>query len=286
MQPLQSRGVSADEHDRALRNAEPVRHQRKERRIRLAVDRCGGQSRGKMIFGASQTMPSSRTVQAGIGDASGRAVGQDRSGDRRQIDSIYVGQNAAERAVERLRQRIEPVVQRAHEIVRRVDDVEHDQQRQHELDHDDPPQHVEQDHDDLNQGKRDHAWAPDYGAVGQAWTNVPAPAEVKISSSIACGTRPSRITAASTPASTAATQVSTLGIIPPEIVPSAFSAVMPAGSRSVSSILSLSSTPATSVCPSAPRAIGATTGMMPLADSVSMIVRSTATGSPTKPRST
>ena len=94
--------------------------------------------------------------------------------------------------------------------------------------------------------------------MAQACTIVPAPSEVKISSSIACGTRPSRITAASTPAPTAATQVSTLGIIPPEIVPSAYNAAIFAGSRSVSNVLSLSSTPATSVsrknraAPSAP----------------------------------
>ena len=43
----------------------------------------------------------------------------------------------------------------------------------------------------------------------QARTSVPAPRRVKISSSMPCGTRPSRITAASTPAATAPTQVST-----------------------------------------------------------------------------
>jgi hypothetical protein len=62
----------------------------------------------------------------------------------------------------------------------------------------------------------------------------PRPCVVKISSSMACGMRPSRITAASTPASTAATQVSTFGIMPPVIVPSAFNASIRPGSRSVS----------------------------------------------------
>ena len=47
--------------------------------------------------------------------------------------------------------------------------------------------------------------------------------------------RPSRITAASTPLRTAATQVSILGIMPPLIVPSAFSLAMSAGDASVTS---------------------------------------------------
>src|SRR5690606_10478440 len=49
----------------------------------------------------------------------------------------------------------------------------------------------------------------------------PAPWSVKSSSRQAFGCRPSRITAARTPPSTAASAVSTFGIIPPEIVPSA-----------------------------------------------------------------
>ncbi len=45
------------------------------------------------------------------------------------------------------------------------------------------------------------------------------------------------------PASTAATQVSTFGIMPPVIVPSAFSVSIAGRSRSVSSAPDLSSTP-------------------------------------------
>ena len=48
---------------------------------------------------------------------------------------------------------------------------------------------------------------------------VPTPASVNTSSSNECGTRPSMITAASTPRFTASMQFSTLGIMPPEIVP-------------------------------------------------------------------
>jgi hypothetical protein len=67
------------------------------------------------------------------------------------------------------------------------------------------------------------AWAQ-YGAealVFEARTSVPTPRRVKISSSMAWPMRPSRMTAASTPPSTAATQVSSLGIMPPLMVPSA-----------------------------------------------------------------
>src|SRR2546423_1948940 len=73
---------------------------------------------------------------------------------------------------------------------------------------------------------------------------VPAPS-VNNSSRIACGTRPSTITAASTPPSTAARQVSTLGIMPPEIVPCAISRRASAAVSSGIRRLSPSSTPAT-----------------------------------------
>src|SRR6185437_8271635 len=76
---------------------------------------------------------------------------------------------------------------------------------------------------------------------------VPAPCSVKSSSSSTWGMRPSRITAAVTPASTASTAVWILGIMPPEMVPSAINS---RASRTVSrgtSFLSLSSTPSTSV---------------------------------------
>ena len=53
---------------------------------------------------------------------------------------------------------------------------------------------------------------------------VPAPCSVNSSISSTCWMRPSRMTAARTPRSTASMQVSTLGIIPPEIVPSAIRA--------------------------------------------------------------
>src|SRR5690606_21748926 len=49
----------------------------------------------------------------------------------------------------------------------------------------------------------------------------PAPCSVNSSSRQALGSRPSRMTAARTPSFTAFSAVSTLGIIPPEIVPSA-----------------------------------------------------------------
>src|SRR4029453_18010063 len=78
-------------------------------------------------------------------------------------------------------------------------------------------------------------------------TRVPTPCGVKSSSSTLCGTRPSRMITPSTPDSTTAAQLSTFGIMPPEIVPSAISAGM---SASVSSEISSplpSSTPATSV---------------------------------------
>jgi hypothetical protein len=52
-------------------------------------------------------------------------------------------------------------------------------------------------------------------------TMVPTPYSVKSSSSSACWTRPSMMTAPSTPFSTASTHVSILGIMPPRMVPSA-----------------------------------------------------------------
>jgi hypothetical protein len=78
-------------------------------------------------------------------------------------------------------------------------------------------------------------------------TMVPTPASVKTSSSSAWGTRPSMMTADSTPEFTASMQFSTLGIMPPEMVPSAISA------RACSTVMSwmswpfLSRTPGTSV---------------------------------------
>src|SRR5665647_1934056 len=50
-------------------------------------------------------------------------------------------------------------------------------------------------------------------------TSVPTPWAVNSSSSTQCGTRPSMMTTASTPASTTSMQPSILGIMPPEIVP-------------------------------------------------------------------
>ena len=61
------------------------------------------------------------------------------------------------------------------------------------------------------------------------------------------GTRPSRMTAASTPFSTALVQVSSFGIMPPVIVPSAFSSRIRSTVRSEISSPALSSTPMTSV---------------------------------------
>ena len=130
------------------------------------------------------------------------------------------------------------------------------------------------------------------------------------SSSRACGTRPSRITAASTPCSTASRQVSIFGIMPPVIVPSAVraraSSMVSWGTRR----LSRSRTPATSVSrnsrdaliaaatapaavsalmlkvsPCGPIPIGAMTGMKSVSSSTSRISGLTCEGSPTKPRS-
>src|SRR5581483_8434020 len=106
-------------------------------------------------------------------------------------------------------------------------------------------------------------------------------------------------------------QVSTLGIMPPEMVPSAISAWMSAIDRSVSRFLSLSSTPGTSVRirrrfafsapamapakvsaltlkvpPSLEVATGASTGIISRPSTWLRIIRSTLSGSPTKPRST
>ena len=55
------------------------------------------------------------------------------------------------------------------------------------------------------------------------------------------------MTAPSTPPSTASRQVSTLGIMPPEIVPSAISPRTRWGESRVSSVFPLSRTPTTSV---------------------------------------
>ena len=62
--------------------------------------------------------------------------------------------------------------------------------------------------------------------------SVPAPCSVNSSSSSTWGMRPSRMTAALTPPSTASIAVSILGIMPPEMVPSA---IRPRASRTVSS---------------------------------------------------
>ena len=62
-----------------------------------------------------------------------------------------------------------------------------------------------------------------YGEPGVI--SVPAPPAVKSSIRIACGTRPSMMTAPSTSASTALRQVSIFGIMPPEMEPSAIIAL-------------------------------------------------------------
>src|SRR5204862_3573014 len=90
----------------------------------------------------------------------------------------------------------------------------------------------------------------DRGRRGVAYprlTNVPTPRSVKVSSSREWGTRPSRMTAPSTPPSTASRQVSSLGIIPPEIVPSLIRTLTCETVRFSRSLPSLSSTPGTSV---------------------------------------
>src|SRR5690606_27499965 len=92
----------------------------------------------------------------------------------------------------------------------------------------------------------DHAMLPEcclaYGTI-----SVPAPCSVNSSSRTECGVLPLRMTTPSTPRSMASMQVSTLGIMPPEIVPSAISARASATVSSSISFLSLSRTPGTSV---------------------------------------
>ncbi|WP_425336268.1 nickel insertion protein [Sinorhizobium garamanticum] len=66
----------------------------------------------------------------------------------------------------------------------------------------------------------DHgALAPNHGTI-----SVPAPRSVKISSRTEWAVLPFRMTTPCTPALMASMQVSTFGIMPPEIVPSAISA--------------------------------------------------------------
>src|SRR4029077_5438774 len=77
--------------------------------------------------------------------------------------------------------------------------------------------------------------------------SVPAPASVSNSISTACSTLPSTITTPSTPASSAYMQVSTFGIMPPEMVPSAIRRRASSTESSLISCLDLSSTPGTSV---------------------------------------
>ena len=73
-------------------------------------------------------------------------------------------------------------------------------------------------------------------AAAHGTISVPAPCSVNSSSSTACGVLPLRMTTPSTPRSIASMQVSTLGIMPPEIVPSLISAL---ASATVSSLISL-----------------------------------------------
>src|SRR5690606_9464921 len=81
----------------------------------------------------------------------------------------------------------------------------------------------------------------------QRWISVPAPRSVSNSSSTACCTLPSRMTTPSTPRSSASMQVSTFGIMPPEIVPSAINLRASLSESSLMSFFDLSSTPGTSV---------------------------------------
>ena len=64
---------------------------------------------------------------------------------------------------------------------------------------------------------KDLAWK---SAAQPGVISVPAPPAVKSSIRMACGTRPSMMTAPSTSASTAPRQVSIFGIMPPEMMPS------------------------------------------------------------------
>src|SRR3990170_3680516 len=140
---------------------------------------------------------------------------------------------------------------------------------------------------------------------------VPAPCSVNSSSSTACGTLPLMITTPSTPSAITSMQLSILGIMPPEIVPSSIRACASPVVRDLISCPFLSSTPSTSVksnrrfafraeasaaakvsslmlrvSPSGPTTIGAITGIRSELMITSIICGSTATGSPTKPRST
>src|SRR4051794_4251435 len=77
--------------------------------------------------------------------------------------------------------------------------------------------------------------------------SVPAPCSEKSSTSMAWGRRPSRMTTAPTPDSTAAMAVSSLGIIPPVATPSAMACLASVTVIWRISLPSLSRTPATSV---------------------------------------
>ena len=136
----------------------------------------------------------------------------------------------------------------------------------------------------------------------------PAPCSVNSSSRVAFGARPSRITTARTPPASAASAVSVLGIMPPEIVPSVvISRICPAV-RSVITSPCAFLTPATSVSSSsrsacnaaamAPAAVspftlnvspfrpmprGAMTGMMSALNIACRMVVSQLTGVPTRP---
>src|SRR6185312_1551234 len=84
-------------------------------------------------------------------------------------------------------------------------------------------------------------------ALHPAVISVPAPCSVNNSSRSTWGMRPSRMTAASTPDSTAATAVLILGIMPPEMVPLAIKARASLAVRREINFFSWSSTPSTSV---------------------------------------
>mmetsp|Transcript_26726 Transcript_26726/g.86307 ORF Transcript_26726/g.86307 Transcript_26726/m.86307 type:complete len:214 (+) Transcript_26726:337-978(+) len=141
--------------------------------------------------------------------------------------------------------------------------------------------------------------------------SVPTASSPKRCIRVQCRTRPSITTACSTPPWTASIAVWIFGIIPPEAVPSWISSWQRASVSFGMSMPCPSRTPDTSVSsrswvapraaatapaivsalmlyasPSVPAPMGASTGVMPWASNECSTSARTATGSPTKPRST
>ena len=80
---------------------------------------------------------------------------QDQHHERREVHRPGIGQDAADRAIDRLGQGVETAPERADEVVIGVDHIERDQGRQDRLCDDDPPCHGQQDLEDV-EGEADY----------------------------------------------------------------------------------------------------------------------------------